>query len=551
MKSKITASVRLLGLGHDNKKNKLQTLGKKLLLFNVLFIGFLATAQTIVLPNYNDNLTKDLDNQFVYSEKFNSGTNVYSLKKIDDAGTVTNFIDYTFSTTTTQPTNNGGSGSTVFYNKKNPTYVKGDKAVIRFMQGTTAAHLLYDGTTTSVFNIPNASTLISLHSNFILNTNNAFIFDYSRIYETDYTSGGTSLIFTSPSVKSITTGSIECLNVMQNDGGLYWIDIYNFSKVLYKRIGGVTTQILSVSGGDNLFMHQNKLNGEIYVSKQISSTTNKILLKFDNSGNETYLTTPANAFYGNALCLVNNKLIYATLSSTLISLDLSTNVVANVTTPVSNFIGVSKLITNSSGTMGYTLSSDSANLSSPQYYPYTTDGSTVTQIGGSTGVQVIKGDFCGDNFYLQKAPNSTTFLNEITLLTPTSSSIYFPSSSTSTSYEIGVSNATGIYTKSQQSVSPFAASLYKTTCNNALASTQNTKLNFNISIYPNPTTGNFNLEISEELVGAKVTVNNILGQQIKTFVLDGLLINQNLDAGMYILEIEKEDNKTSRKLIVN
>ncbi len=84
-----------------------------------------------------------------------------------------------------------------------------------------------------------------------------------------------------------------------------------------------------------------------------------------------------------------------------------------------------------------------------------------------------------------------------------------------------------------------------------LATNQNIFANPEIKIYPNPTTGNFNIAIDENLVGAKVSVYNVLGQKVKKFSLDGLNTNQNLDKGIYILEIEKDGNKTSKKLIVN
>lgn len=84
----------------------------------------------------------------------------------------------------------------------------------------------------------------------------------------------------------------------------------------------------------------------------------------------------------------------------------------------------------------------------------------------------------------------------------------------------------------------------------ALATSQ-FELDKNISIYPNPSSGNFNIKINEDLIGAKVSVYNMLGQIIKSFNLDQLTNNQNLDSGMYLLEIEKEGNKTTRKLIVN
>ncbi|MBK9223846.1 MAG: T9SS type A sorting domain-containing protein [Flavobacterium sp.] len=74
----------------------------------------------------------------------------------------------------------------------------------------------------------------------------------------------------------------------------------------------------------------------------------------------------------------------------------------------------------------------------------------------------------------------------------------------------------------------------------------------NISVYPNPSNGDFNIEIDENLIGAKATFYSLLGQKIKTFDLKSTTTNQYLNKGIYLLEIEKEGIKTcKKKLIVN
>ena len=70
-------------------------------------------------------------------------------------------------------------------------------------------------------------------------------------------------------------------------------------------------------------------------------------------------------------------------------------------------------------------------------------------------------------------------------------------------------------------------------------------------IYPNPTNGNFNIEVDENLIGSKVVVYNLLGQKIKDFKLNATTTNQTVNKGIYLLEIEKDGNKTTKKLIVN
>lgn len=82
-------------------------------------------------------------------------------------------------------------------------------------------------------------------------------------------------------------------------------------------------------------------------------------------------------------------------------------------------------------------------------------------------------------------------------------------------------------------------------------STSKNQLQNNLKIYPNPSNGNFNIEIDENLMGAKATVYNLLGQKIKDFELKTSTTNQFLNKGIYLLEIEKDGNKTTKKLIVN
>jgi hypothetical protein len=71
-----------------------------------------------------------------------------------------------------------------------------------------------------------------------------------------------------------------------------------------------------------------------------------------------------------------------------------------------------------------------------------------------------------------------------------------------------------------------------------------------ISVYPNPSNGNFNIEIDENLIGAKASIFNLLGQKVRDFDLNATTTNQFLNKGIYLLEIEKEGSKSSKKLIV-
>ncbi|WP_124019407.1 T9SS type A sorting domain-containing protein [Flavobacterium hydrophilum] len=72
-----------------------------------------------------------------------------------------------------------------------------------------------------------------------------------------------------------------------------------------------------------------------------------------------------------------------------------------------------------------------------------------------------------------------------------------------------------------------------------------------ISVFPNPANSNFNIQIDENLIGAKAIVYNLRGQKIKAFILNSTLTNQTLTKGLYLIQIEKKGTITTKKLIVN
>jgi hypothetical protein len=57
--------------------------------------------------------------------------------------------------------------------------------------------------------------------------------------------------------------------------------------------------------------------------------------------------------------------------------------------------------------------------------------------------------------------------------------------------------------------------------------------------------------VTENLIDSKARIYTLLGQKIKEFNLNSTTTNQNLNKGIYLLEIEKDGTKTSKKLIVN
>jgi len=72
-----------------------------------------------------------------------------------------------------------------------------------------------------------------------------------------------------------------------------------------------------------------------------------------------------------------------------------------------------------------------------------------------------------------------------------------------------------------------------------------------VSVFPNPASSNFNIQTDESGIGSKATVYNLIGQKIKSFTLNTAITNQTLSKGIYLIQIEKNGIKTTKKLIVN
>lgn len=72
----------------------------------------------------------------------------------------------------------------------------------------------------------------------------------------------------------------------------------------------------------------------------------------------------------------------------------------------------------------------------------------------------------------------------------------------------------------------------------------------NFTIFPNPSIGTFNIQVSDEMLGAKATIYSVLGNKMSSFEVSNEMVNQNLCSGMYVLELENNGIKTSKKLII-
>jgi hypothetical protein len=74
-----------------------------------------------------------------------------------------------------------------------------------------------------------------------------------------------------------------------------------------------------------------------------------------------------------------------------------------------------------------------------------------------------------------------------------------------------------------------------------------------LKVYPNPTKGSFSIE-GNNLVNSKITIYDILGNLIQQFNAKKTLIQfneTNLSAGVYFINIEKNNKTTVKKLVIN
>lgn len=93
------------------------------------------------------------------------------------------------------------------------------------------------------------------------------------------------------------------------------------------------------------------------------------------------------------------------------------------------------------------------------------------------------------------------------------------------------------------SFSPFGVLNESALGNNSFKTTE-------ISIYPNPSNGNFTVQVSENFIGSKAFIYNLLGQEIKTFSIEEVNQNVNLEKGVYMLQIQKGNQFSAKKIII-
>jgi Leucine-rich repeat (LRR) protein len=89
-----------------------------------------------------------------------------------------------------------------------------------------------------------------------------------------------------------------------------------------------------------------------------------------------------------------------------------------------------------------------------------------------------------------------------------------------------------------------------TSCDaNCSLSVENPIANNQVSLYPNPTSGMINIIVSNNQPMDKITVSNVLGQNIMTFEKTETLDLSSLTKGTYFVTVETQSGKETRKII--
>ena len=92
---------------------------------------------------------------------------------------------------------------------------------------------------------------------------------------------------------------------------------------------------------------------------------------------------------------------------------------------------------------------------------------------------------------------------------------------------------------------------YTTSCLSNIAETNNSIANFNI--YPNPTTGNVQITMSNEQLGSTVQIINVSGEVVKQLVINKEQLTIDLSAeakGIYFVKLTTANGVTTQKLIL-
>ncbi len=97
-----------------------------------------------------------------------------------------------------------------------------------------------------------------------------------------------------------------------------------------------------------------------------------------------------------------------------------------------------------------------------------------------------------------------------------------------------------------------AKAVYKVSCSAFSGIEENTSAQLLFDLFPNPTNGQITIKLPNDFENCKLTVHNILGELVysKTISEQSAVINLELKPGLYFSSLERNGQKTTKKIIV-
>lgn len=108
-------------------------------------------------------------------------------------------------------------------------------------------------------------------------------------------------------------------------------------------------------------------------------------------------------------------------------------------------------------------------------------------------------------------------------------------------------SGSGPYTLQTNNVSSFSPFIV---VNEELLSSNQFENANDFMVYPNPSNGNFTIQVPDSFIGSRAIIYNLLGQSIKEFSIDEVNQNTNLEKGVYLLQIQKGNQVNTKKIII-
>ena len=507
---------------------------------NLFVCQLSAQVPEIVAPftSFDDVYFSNQNNDKVFL--YTSSANPFVLKKINSNGSLSNVFSKPIP-------------SDVFGVEEMSMY--GDKGIARLSlmvpNDTMYKFWFYNGTSVDT------STLKFIRSAFdpapkpVLNPLHAYIFDEKRIYKSNYTSSGTSVMFNSPLVGKITSMPImlvENLNtVIWVDNGVYLSDSLMAPRRyhLYMKQGSGSATIIDSSTTSYFELKKNPISNDIFAFK-ISRSTNQ-------PNTSIYMFTTTSGLWVDSNLhfipreVVGGKIVGDRLTSGGAFIGFGSYNMITDSMNVFPYLNEVKFCTEivSNGSACYFLA-DQFGLSS--YKPYYTNGDTLIKLSNNEYSTASnwkkKGAFCGDNFWANKYYTTgfsfaiDSFKEQYTpqgIHTP----YYTPNDTVDYSFDI-VSDGLYIYYSGFHSNNiAFPSTLYRLDCGAPVGITTLDLDQDIILVYPNPATDYLTVKIAPNKDFMLVALKDITGRLIKNCLLysgTNTISLSGISSGIYILQ---------------